>query len=292
MPRGALGVVVNHDAGEDGSERGGEEREFGCGVDEIFEGEIGKEGCGGNAPRRATRRLGSLLPLAVVVAFGATACNGIIGSIDGSGVAETSSIDVEQFDEIDVNGAFDVEITVQDGPASVEVTVDDNLIDYLEVEVVGDQLNVGFEWGNYDFGVQPTAIISVPSLTALEVSGASEATVDGVAAETFDLEVSGASNAVVDIETSALSVEVSGASNVVLSGDGDTLTLDGSGASTIDLLDFSAELAEIDLSGASDADLGQIRQVDGELSGASNLSAAPDTDVSVRTSGAANVDWR
>ena len=47
MPVDALGVVVDHDTGENGSEEGGDGGEFGGGVGEIFEGKIWKEGVGG-----------------------------------------------------------------------------------------------------------------------------------------------------------------------------------------------------------------------------------------------------
>jgi len=47
VPVAALGVVIDHDAGEDGGEEGGDGGEFGRGEDGVLEGKVGKEGEGG-----------------------------------------------------------------------------------------------------------------------------------------------------------------------------------------------------------------------------------------------------
>ena len=231
-----------------------------------------------------------LAPLALLAATG---CIDGINRIDGSGVALTTSYQVDGFDEIEIGGAFSAEVTVRDGEPGVEITVDDNLEDRVEVEVRGDRLHIGFDAGNYDFDVVPTAVITVASLEALGVSGASRATVDGLQASAFDLEASGASQAEVDGSVTAdLRLEGSGASTITFRGSAAELILDLSGASSGDLEGLVADSADVDLSGASDAVLGDIPTVAGDLSGASNLTVAEDADVSVDVSGASDVDRR
>ena len=141
-----------------------------------------------------------------------------LGGEEGSGVAETVSYDFDDFDRVSISAAFRADITVVDGPASVEVTVDDNLVDDLEVELDGDRLEIGWDRGSRRPDVTPTATISLPSLVELDLSGASSAGVTGVDADDLELEASGASTIEVDGSAERVSVDGSGASTVVVRG--------------------------------------------------------------------------
>lgn len=241
------------------------------------------------APTRRRRWPLVILPAIALVAV--TAC-GPVFAVEGSGVPETTTIAVDRFDDIDVTGTFDVEIAVAAGPSTVEVTVDDNLVEHLDVEVDGTTLSIGFERGDYDPRVSPRAIVSVPELSGLEVSGASSASVTGVDTDRFTLNISGASLAVVEGTMTHLAVAASGASSAIIEGAvADDVELDASGASYVDLTGATADEVAVDLSGASSASVGPVATIGGVLSGASNLEASPESDVSVRTSGASHVDW-
>lgn len=219
---------------------------------------------------KASRALFPLLALGVVAL---PACNGIgpFNAVDGSGVPETTTIETADFDKIDVTGVFEVTLTIQDGPPSVVVTVDDNLVDDLDVAVRDDRLRVGFESGSYDVDVQPTATVTVASLSDIDVSGASQLTVTELTGE-------------------ELTIDVSGASDLVASGSIAKVSIDASGASDVDLLDLVITTADVDISGASNVELGHADRVNGELSGASNLTAPADASGSIETSGASNIE--
>ena len=216
----------------------------------------------------------ALLPVLAIGALFLSACDGInirsLDAEDGSGVPETTSFDFDDFSEIEVGGVFDVTVTVADGPPTVEVTVDDNFVDDLDVRVSGDRLRIGFDGGNYDPDVQPTAVVTVESLEEIEVSGASAMTVT-------------------DVDSERLSVEASGASEVVISGETTTLSVEASGASDADFSQLTTSTATVEASGASDVEIGAADRVDGDLSGASTLVAPAGAAGSIDTSGASNV---
>lgn len=218
------------------------------------------------------RSLASFSLLAVGLAA-LPACSGFgsFNAVDGSGVPETTTIEPADFDQIDVSGVFEVTVTVKDGPPSVVVTVDDNFTDDLDIGVRGDELRVGFDSGSYDHDVQPTAIVTVASLTEVDLSGASMVIVN-------------------DLDGDRLHVDASGASSFTGSGTVTTVSLDASGASDIDLTELSVSSAEVDISGASRVDLGPAERVSGELSGASSLRAPSGASGSIETSGASDVD--
>lgn len=244
------------------------------------------------------RRSLLLLPVGVLALFGATACNSSLDisfgdGLDGSGIAETTEYTFDEFDEVEVHSSFEATITVAPGPPTVSVTVDDNFVEHLDVELDGDRLEVGFERGGYDPEVTPTATITVPDLSYLSVDGAATVDVDGIDhAGVFNLDVNGASEAFVDGAFATIEIEADGASSLSLTGSAGDIELEADGASFVDLTDLDAISVDVDLSGASSADLGTVDQVDGELSGASSLLADRDTDVSVATSGASSIDLR
>lgn len=235
----------------------------------------------------------AVVGLGGLAAIAATACNIELGiGEEGSGVAMTTSYDLADFDEIDISSAFSAEITVVDGPPSVEVTLDDNLFDDIVVKVDDDELEVKFKSGNFDLEVPPTVVISLPELTELEVSGASEAVVVGLDESELKVEVSGASAVDLDGTAQRLIVDNSGASSLIVTGRFTDVDLDVSGAGNADFSSAEVSTAKVDLSGSSNAEFDEIGSVDGELSGASNLDVPNGISVDVDSSGASEINRR
>ena len=233
-------------------------------------------------------RFATLVGLGGLAVFGATACSLSFSlGTDGSGVPETVTYDFDSFDEVDISSSFEARITIADGPPTVEVTVDDNLVDKLDVEVDNDELNVGFDgWDNIDTNVDPIVVITMPSVVGLDLSGASFAEVDGVDSSALSVSLSGASNATIDGSVDTLKVDGSGASHISVEGTTDELNVELSGASSADLTTAEVRIATVDLSGSSNAEFASLDELRGEMSGASSSGVPNGTTVSVSTSGA------
>ena len=232
-----------------------------------------------------------MLGLAVIAAFGATACNAELSiGEQGSGLAETVTFDVESFDELNVSDSFDVEVTIGDGPTTVEVTVDDNLVDDLDVERDGDRLEIGWDRGRRTPKVSPTAVITVSRLEALDASGAARVSVQGLDASRFSVDSSGAAEVDLVGTIEQLTVDGSGASQVRVTAAVDEATFDLSGATSADMTGAELGTADVDLSGGSRIEFGPVGRVDGQLSGGSVMSVPDGVDASVRTSGGARIE--
>ncbi|MEM7274873.1 MAG: head GIN domain-containing protein [Actinomycetota bacterium] len=240
--------------------------------------------------RPAQRRLGVGV-IAIAAGLATTACTATFDfGTDGSGVAETITFDLADFDQVEVGGVFDVDITVQDGPQSVELTVDDNLVDRIEATVDDGRLRLDISDGSTNFDIGPTVTISVPSLAAIDAGGASDVTIEGLDSDRFELALDGASDLVVDGRAGRLVAEVSGASKLTASGTTDTVTLDVDGAAGADLTQLTAEEVELAVSGAASVELGTVDTVIGEASGASSVAIDEADTVAVSTSGVASVE--
>ncbi|MFO7995616.1 MAG: head GIN domain-containing protein [Dehalococcoidia bacterium] len=195
----------------------------------------------------------------------------------------------QEFDRVEVSSAVEFEMT-QSADHSIKVTGYENLIERLEVEVSGQTLVIRLKPGSY-FRNNVKAVIAMPELNKLVVSGASRGTAKGfTSADDFALEVSGASRVEMDIGVGNIAVDISGASTVTgelkaqdtrlmvsgasrceLSGTGGDTDLNVSGASRVNLLQFQIQNADVNISGASRASINMTGTLNVDLSGASSL---------------------
>lgn len=213
------------------------------------------------------------LTLLIVVAVLLAGCSGLpaLTSLTGSGQPVTQKFDFTGFDSLQISSAFQVEVVASDS-YTVEVTVDDNLVDSLQVEQRGKTVMIGLE---PTIGIRnPTlrARVTMPSLIDLRASGAARVDLTGFkSGENVQVNVSGASTVQGDIEAGDLNVEIAGASKLVLSGQGDSLRASASGASTADLSDFAVIDADVDANGASHINVNASGTLDAKASGASSV---------------------
>ena len=172
-----------------------------------------------------------------------------------------------------ISHAFKAEVTQGDAYA-VQVTVDDNLEQYLEVSKQGDTLTVGLKPGSHLSLNRTTmrAKITMPKLRGIDASGATQVTLAGFESDnSLDVQVFGASTLRGDIQSGGSTFDVSGASTVRLNGRGGDSNIDVSGASTADLEDFALEDAKVVVSGAATAIVNVSGRLDAEASGASKV---------------------
>lgn len=230
--------------------------------------------------------------VALAILGGCRAGLPVVGIV-GSGRATTQTFDFSDFNKVELSDAFEAEITAADG-YMVEVTVDDNLVDHLQVEQRGDTVKIGLKPYTSVTNARLKARISLSNLASLEASGASRASVTGFRSDrNMQVNASGASEIRGDMETGDLAADVSGGSTVQLSGRGNAVRAAASGASTIDLRDFVAGDADVEASGASRIDVNTSGTLNAKASGASMVHYAGNPTLGrVDESGASTVSAR
>ncbi len=191
--------------------------------------------------------------------------------VRGSGVVATVAHELPAFTRVETSGALD--LVVEIGPPSpVEVSGDDNILPHLRIEVVGDALVV-----EPRHSISPRSPLVVrataPDLRGIEASGATEVVVHG-------------------LDTTLLSLDVSGASEVRVEGRCDRLEAEVSGASDLELTGLVAGTAEIEASGASDADVRVETDLHARVSGAASVRNHGPGAVRGHVSGAGSLEPR
>ncbi len=191
--------------------------------------------------------------------------------LTGSGKVVAQEEEISDFDKVEVSDAFKADIS-QGETFSVVVRIDDNLLGYLEVVKQGSTLKIGLKTDRRIRDATLEAEVTLPGLTGLDLSGASQVTITGFkSANALDVEASGASHLRGDIEAGDARFNVSGASQVTLSGSAGDVTVDGSGASAVDLADFPGADANVKASGASEVTVNASGTLDVDASGASHV---------------------
>ena len=185
------------------------------------------------------------------------------------------------FDGVSISGHW--EVAIERGDAwRVAIDVPAEIVDRVRVERRGDELNLGYDGAGWSFGPfgrvpdSPQAMITMPELTSIVLSGTSTLSFAG-------------------FEGDQLSLTSSGASEVrASSGRFDSLALTMSGAGNVDLDDVVVTNADIRVSGAGNLKLNMAGgRLTGQMSGAGNLDyRGTVSEQSVTTSGAVNVRRR
>lgn len=170
----------------------------------------------------------------------------------------TRTLELRDFDKVDIRGVYELDVTV--GPDfAVALSGEPDDLDRVEARVEGGELVLdqrkrekGERRRDHD-GV--TAVISMPALVALEVSGVVDGKIAGIAADAFK-------------------VEISGVGDMSLSGTCNSLDADVSGIGDLDADALQCKSVDVTVSGVGDANVYASESVDAEISGMGEISVS------------------
>lgn len=227
--------------------------------------------------------------------------------IKGNGVKKTRTIELAAFDKIQYSGNIEwsdasrhgekapvFEYTVEQGPSSLQVTLDENLYPYLNIQAKQGKLSVKVR---ENVRICPTVFIvrgSSEGLTELQASGSmdfvlksplsgNELSVKASGATDiymklpvrytkFNLNASGASDiSVKDLECRDIECYTSGSSDVTLGGKAVNGILKASGSADIAAYKLKVEKMECSASGSADVEVYVTQQINARASGSGDI---------------------
>lgn len=171
----------------------------------------------------------------------------------GSGHLVTQQENYAGFTAVSLGYGFRFTI-VQSSTYSVNLTIDDNLVNYVRFSQSGNTLSVGLAPGHLYPSTSAQVRITMPDLTRLDISGGSSGTAVGFTS------------------SHDFAATASGGSSMTIRGAARNISIDGSGGSRLDLSGFKVTNAQVNLSGGSGATVDLNGTLDATLSGGSNLS--------------------
>ena len=219
-----------------------------------------------------SRHLLSLAAVIAVISFASCKMN----VLKGTGNKTTTIASVSSFNAVNIEIPIKTVITVKEGAPGVEFSGYENLLKHIQATVTNNKLTIHYDlddtWTIH--GDEVTATISLPSLTALKLTGAPDANVHGnITGNDFKLVISGASDIVFDsISTDNFTADVSGAADIKINGGHvKTAVYTISGAGDIKAFPLQAQETTASISGAGDGQFTALQKLSASISGAGDI---------------------
>jgi hypothetical protein len=190
--------------------------------------------------------------------------------IAGSGKLTTESYEFTGFTMIEAEKGF--ELTVKQSQSyKIEITTDDNIRKYLDINKTGNILKIGLSGGHIDLTVLRVEL-SMPSIEGINLSGGASATITGFNSDkSFSVTLNGGSVLTGDIVSGDAGFGISGGSIVKLTGSGGDLMVRSSDGSEIILDEFPVNNADINIDGGGKSFFNINGRLDTVLTGGSEL---------------------
>jgi len=204
----------------------------------------------------------------VCLLFALAGCD--FGGIRGNGHMVTQEQKLEPFINVDAGGAFRIEW--HSGPPTASVTIDENLMQYVEMEVRDRVLYIRTRrhiWSRRSAKV----VLTSNTLEGASFSGASQLTAHQLTGSKFYLETSGASKATLD-------------------GAVDELIANITGAGDLRAESLQTKTAQVSVTGAGDARMAVSDNLKVSITGAGKVEYIGDPHIQRKITGAGSIRRR
>ena len=199
------------------------------------------------------------------------------------------------FDRVSNSTPFDVYVHTGKAPSAHAVGPDEAL-KRLQIENRGGELHIGqksgswFSGWNWGHGTHARIDITVPMISAANLSGPGNLTVDNVRTRTFGVTLSGPGNVNVgSVQAETIDLHLSGPGDIAVAGHAGRATMNLSGPGNIRADKLSLAEATLRLSGPGDIDATVTRTADVSLSGPGDIRIRGGARCAIHKSGPGDV---
>lgn len=193
--------------------------------------------------------------------------------VDGSGSLATEVREVGVFDGVRITSSVDATVRLSQDDRTVELVCDDNLLQYIEVSVRGDELTVSVENGVViDPAGECQALIGAPDLRSFALTASGDLTTTGNARDVEEIESTGSgAMEVVDIDASQLTIDHTGSGLIKVSGSTRQVDIFSSGSGDTNAERLDADDAEVRSTGSGDVDVTANDSIVATVTGSGNV---------------------
>ncbi len=209
----------------------------------------------------------------------------------GNGNVVKQQREVGDFSSIKVNCSADVYIE-QGSKTQVTVMADENLLELIETNVVGDMLKIDIN-GSISRVKELIVFVTVKNLDEIQINGSgdveSEGTIKGI---DLEIGINGSGNVELDLDMKNVKTSINGSGDVEITGVGGDFQLKVSGSGSFEGKDMRLNLCDITVYGSGDVEMnGSATKIEIEqsASGDINLYNLDAQDADLRGSGSGDI---
>lgn len=208
--------------------------------------------------------------------------------VRGNGDVVEATENVQDFSHLVFAGSGDLFIE-QGFEESLRMEVEENLIDYMDINVRGDTLTIGIKEG---VNLRPTEpmlfYLDVKDLESITLAGSGFVEVPEFQAEKLNLTLSGSGNIIIDyLEALSLVAKITGSGNIEISGELEDQDVSIVGSGDYDARGLESAIADVVISGSGTAEIRVEEKLDVLISGSGNVRyyGSPRIDQTITGSG-------
>lgn len=211
--------------------------------------------------------------------------------VRGDGNITTQDRHENHFSGVKSYGSFDVFVS-SGANYSIKVEADENLQQYIETRVEGDNLKIGTTRG---VSLSPTkglkVYITAPSFQELSTSGSGTIKGSGrlTADDRMELGIAGSGDIDADVKAKTVSLHISGSGSIALSGEANSLETSIAGDGDIHASRLQAEDATVHISGSGDVEVNVTKQLDIHIAGSGDVQYVGNPQISQHIAGSGDV---
>lgn len=206
-----------------------------------------------------------IIALLFAAALGLISCT---EAIKGNGKVKTVSHVLGSFDELVIEGMYQLELIK--GDPAYELTLDENLHDYVSHDLEGGRLVLG---SSDHFFEADTAVlrVSFEHLNRLEVNGACQVWSDHSFTKAIEIIVNGAADIDLELDVVSCELDLNGGCELDLMGKAKHLNIDIVGAADVDAFRLVSESTDVRIAGAGDVKTNVVSTLNVTIQGAGNV---------------------
>ncbi len=193
---------------------------------------------------------------AFITTFALTSCYFGGERIKGNGNIKSENRQIGNVSRINLSGDMDVFVT--QGPASVRVEADENILPLIETREDDGWLHIGTRENTNIHTNNPIKVyVTSPRIAALDVDGSGNITGNSklISSDEMSLDISGSGNINVEVNAPKVEAAISGSGNLNVAGETREVELHIAGSGNYRGADLKAENARVDIAGSGDASL-------------------------------------
>lgn len=214
--------------------------------------------------------------------------DGPFNCVDGNGPTVSETINLPDFQGIEMNISADVYLT--QGPVQ-EVVVEgqENIIDLLERDVDNGVWEIEFE-DCVHHSDDLKIYITLPELVEVTINGSGDVMGQSVfATDEMDLRISGSGDISLEAVADSYDITITGSGDMELDGSCEDMDIDISGSGDLNAFGLLAQTADINISGSGECEVSVSQSMDVTISGSGDVYYKGNPSINVNISGSGQV---
>ena len=209
----------------------------------------------------------------------------------GDGNVTTKTVSTASYDEIKLVGSMDVHL-VRGTEGNISVTTDDNLHEYIKIEVKGNELVIKTE-KNYYLKTKNGIHVTVPfqDLTEVSLTGSGDIdTKDVIKADRLEVNITGSGDVKLKIDAITVESDVTGSGDITLEGKTENLKVTVTGSGDFKGFDLQSDNTDARVNGSGDARIVANKSLNARVSGSGDITYKGNPEKSdTKTSGSGDI---